>query len=192
MTKNYLEHFENMDFLEFSFGFRTQSIAVCVQKSLIRHVHSQHITWTLDNGHSVSKRDIDRSHFNSFETRSISLNTAVENKAIFIKNTLANQLFCLVKYTSWFQPQRRFYEFLILWKICHLKMFVTTILFLAFISYASSGTLVQLQNGNFAITGKGCGISQPIKHLYHIPIDPSSFECVLIQREVTKIRRVQG
>ena len=61
-------------------------------------------------------------------------------------------------------------------------MFVKAFLCLAWISLVSSGNLIQLPNGNFAITGKSCGISQEIKYLYHIPIDPSNLECILIQR----------
>merc|ERR1711879_603342 len=64
----------------------------------------------------------------------------------------------------------------------HLKMFALTTLLLLFISQVFSVNLVHLSNGNYFINGKGCGISTPIKYLYHIPRNLSDQECVIIQK----------
>ena len=36
--------------------------------------------------------------------------------------------------------------------------------------------------GDFPTMWKGCGVTNPIKHLYHIPLNPLEHECVIIQR----------
>ena len=61
-------------------------------------------------------------------------------------------------------------------------MSVLPTLLLLCIPIVLGGTLIQLPNGNHAITGKGCGVTSPIKHLYHIPLNPSEHQCVIIQR----------
>ena len=44
----------------------------------------------------------------------------------------------------------------------------------------SSGKLVETGNGNYAITGKGCGITTELKYMSEIPRDHESYECVII------------
>ena len=44
----------------------------------------------------------------------------------------------------------------------------------------SCGKLVETGNGNYAITGKGCGITTELKYMSEIPRDHESYECVII------------
>ena len=60
-------------------------------------------------------------------------------------------------------------------------MFTIAILLFCCISLGESGTLVQLPNGNYVITGKACGVGTEIKHFYHIPTNLADLECVMIQ-----------
>ena len=61
-------------------------------------------------------------------------------------------------------------------------MSVWPTLLLFVIPFVYGGTLIELPNGNLAITGNGCGVTNPIQHLYHIPLNPAEHECVIIQR----------
>ena len=47
-------------------------------------------------------------------------------------------------------------------------------------SMTSCGKLVETGNGNYAITGKGCGITTQLKYMSEIPRDHESYECVII------------
>ena len=47
-------------------------------------------------------------------------------------------------------------------------------------SMTSCGKLVETGNGNYAITGKGCGITTELKYMSEIPRDHESYECVII------------
>ena len=58
---------------------------------------------------------------------------------------------------------------------------VTLLICLQLILLAKAGKIVQLENGNHVITGRGCGISTPLKYLLEIPADPENHECVIIQ-----------
>ena len=60
-------------------------------------------------------------------------------------------------------------------------MFAIATLLFCCISLGDSGNLVQLPNGNYAITGKGCGVGTIIKYSYHIPTNVADHDCVLIQ-----------
>ena len=61
--------------------------------------------------------------------------------------------------------------------------FTIAILLWFSISLGESGNLVQMPNGNYAITGNGCGINTEMKHFYHIPTNLADLECVLIQNQ---------
>ena len=58
---------------------------------------------------------------------------------------------------------------------------VTLLIWVQLLLLANAGNVVQLGNGNHVITGKGCGISKPLKYLLEIPKDPENHECVIIQ-----------
>ena len=57
--------------------------------------------------------------------------------------------------------------------------FVASFVALLF-STISCGKLVQSGNGNYAITGKGCGITTELKYLSEIPKNYEDYECVII------------
>ena len=56
------------------------------------------------------------------------------------------------------------------------------------LTLALAGKVTKLPNGNYAITGKGCGISTPLRYMSVIPENPEAFECIIIQNseKVTK------
>ena len=70
-----------------------------------------------------------------------------------------------------------------------LHLFVTIIHFPLLVS---SGQLKTLGNGNVIITGKGCGISTPLKYLPIIPENPEEYDCVIIQKNGGKIPDDKG
>ena len=55
------------------------------------------------------------------------------------------------------------------------------ILLVLYIAIALAGKLTKSPNGNYVITGKGCGISTPLKYMALIPENPEAHECVIIQ-----------
>ena len=63
----------------------------------------------------------------------------------------------------------------------------TLLILLQLILFANGGKVVELGNGNHAITGKGCGITKPLKYLFEIPKDPENHECVIIQPSNKKV-----
>ena len=56
------------------------------------------------------------------------------------------------------------------------------ILLVFYIAIALAGKLTKSPNGDYyVITGKGCGISTPLKYMALIPENPEAHECVIIQ-----------
>ena len=56
------------------------------------------------------------------------------------------------------------------------------------LTLALAGKVTKLPNGNYAITGKGCGISTPLRYMSVIPENPEAYECIIIHssEKVTK------
>ena len=57
------------------------------------------------------------------------------------------------------------------------------------------GKVIHLSNGDVAITGRGCGITTPIRMLSSLPDNPEHFQCAIISKhlKITKnSERLQG
>ena len=46
---------------------------------------------------------------------------------------------------------------------------------------ALAGRVTKLTNGNYAITGKGCGIGTPLRYMSILPENPETHECVIVK-----------
>ena len=49
------------------------------------------------------------------------------------------------------------------------------------------GQVRKLDNGNFIITGKGCGSNTELKYMPHLPDNPEDYECVIVQKTSGKV-----
>ena len=64
--------------------------------------------------------------------------------------------------------------------------------FFIFPPLISSGQVKKLDNGNFIITGKGCGSTTELKYLPHLPDNPEDHDCVIVLKTSGKLADDKG
>ena len=71
-------------------------------------------------------------------------------------------------------------------------MYCHTLMIFSILCVSSSlqgGRVVKLENGDHAITGRGCGILTPIRILNALPDNPEDFQCSIIPKRENLVKQ---